>query len=1427
MNAEDIRILYVEDVESDKILAEKELDSENIRFISVRVETREEFLAQLNEFCPDIIITDYRLPSFDGMEVIEIARKLVPHLPVIVVTGSNNEEIAVTCMKAGASDYLLKDKLKRLPFAVREALILKESVQLRQKAQLALAESEKRFKEISDVTEDFIWEVDSAGLYTYANRMSEKILGYSPDELIGQVYFYDLFLPETRETEKAQAIDVFKKKETFVGFINTALHKDGHIIILETTGLPILDDHGKLLGYRGVDRDVTERKKGEYLLKDSNELLEKKVEQRRREIDRLLKLSQEVIKNLGLAVITTSVHGVIESFNTKAENMLGYSNNEVVGLCSLELLTSKQGTNASFAIEIKSGFSNNSGYAELLHKNEPHLSYSGELEFVSRYGNRIPVQLIINALEDERGCVSGYVGVAIDIAERPRMMEALKSSEEMFRTLFMSHEAVMFLVDPITGIIEEANNSASRFYGYSFDGPEKVSIERINLMPIGDLQHEMKKAVKKQLNYFIFQHKLATGELRTVEVHSTPMFVNGKRLLFSIIHDITERKRTEELLMKSEAENRAIISTVPDLLFRISRDGVYLESYARNTLALYLPRELFIGKTVHEVLPADLAKQSMEVLKKAFDSKDIVAFEYQLPINGMPYYFENRVVAIDENEALSIIRDITDRKSVELSLSWNESLLRMMTSSSPLAFFVVDNRTDEILYFNHQFCEIWGITHLEEKMNRKELKNNDIIPDCLPVLQDVQAFAESCKPLQSEENRITIEDFIPFNNGRMIRRFSTQIRGDNDEYYGRFYIFEDITERKKAEDELQLRESYLSAVINNHPGMFWLKDSQGKFVFVNDRNDDFLNNANLTGIELPIGRTDFEFMSSSMAEQYSNEDREVIRTRKPLAVEEKIVRNNEETWYEKFKYPVFDSAGNVIGVSGYSIDITERKKTEFQLKLQQAAFESFALAMMITDYNGVIQWVNPAFTRLTGYPVDEVIGNKSSILKSGTQLNEYYENMWAELISGKVWSGELQNRRKDGSFYFEEETITPVFEEDGLISMFIAIKIDITHRKEIEEALKQSEERWQFALEGSGDGVWDWNAISNEVFFSHQWKAMLGYDDHEIKNTLEEWINRVHPEDISRCNEDLDAHFKGLTPVYINEHRILCKDGSYKWILDRGKVVEWSNDNVPRRVIGTHTDITSSKLLQERLLATIEKEKELNEMKTRFVATASHEFRTPLAAILIMSDTLLEYWKRLEEKQIAERLEKIKEQTLHLTTVVNNVLQLSRIQQGKLGYDPHAVELIQLCHQVIDSFPSDPMSSERIKFRSEIPEINIKADRSLILQALSNLISNALKYSAWNSEIQVEVIKSKSTIQIRIKDQGIGIPVEDQKYLFTPFFRASNTRLIQGNGLGLNIVRETVRLHGGDITFKSTSGKGSTFYIHLPLDLVVQGKNGL
>jgi len=371
----------------------------------------------------------------------------------------------------------------------------------------------------------------------------------------------------------------------------------------------------------------------------------------------------------------------------------------------------------------------------------------------------------------------------------------------------------------------------------------------------------------------------------------------------------------------------------------------------------------------------------------------------------------------------------------------------------------------------------------------------------------------------------------------------------------------------------------------------------------------------------------------------------------------------------------------------------------------------------------------------------------------------------------------------------------------------------------MEQALRESEARWNFALEGSGDGVWDWNPETNEVFFSTQWKKMLGYADHEIGNTLSEWEKRVHPDDLRRCYDSLEMHFRGETDVYINEHRVMCKDGSYKWILDRGKVVTWKADGKPLRVIGTHSDISERKRYEQMLRQGIEKEKELGQLKSKFISVASHEFRTPLSTIMATSESLLSYRDRMTQSQQDERIIKIKDQVGNLNKIIDEVLHLSKLQTREKELKPEPFNLSLLIHEAIEESRIYSGREVAISFHSSPPNIEVTLDMTSVKRIIDNLISNAIKYSPPGKKMMVGIKESGEHVILTVQDHGMGIPPNELNLLFTPFFRASNVVNIDGTGLGLSIVKESVERHGGKVSVNSVVGEGTLFTVILPKTL--------
>ncbi|MBD2296088.1 PAS domain S-box protein [Anabaena sphaerica FACHB-251] len=294
----------------------------------------------------------------------------------------------------------------------------------------------------------------------------------------------------------------------------------------------------------------------------------------------------------------------------------------------------------------------------------------------------------------------------------------------------------------------------------------------------------------------------------------------------------------------------------------------------------------------------------------------------------------------------------------------------------------------------------------------------------------------------------------------------------------------------------------------------------------------------------------------------------------------------------QFEYRIFAADGRIIWLRdivnvvqeegipiilrGFMFDITDLKLVEETLKLRERAVASTNNGIVITDAkhpDHPVIYVNPAFEQITGYTCSETIGYNCRFLQGQETNQPGLHELRTAIKTGRSCNVVIRNYRKDGTLFWNELSISPIYDDNGELTHFIGIQNDITKRQEAEAALKEKEERWQLALQGNNDGIWDWNLKTNEVFFSAHWKEMLGYEDYEITNHVDEWSKRVHPEEIDGVIQVIQNHLAKKTPFYISEHRVQCKDGSYKWILDRGQAL-WDEEGNAVRMVGSHTDIT-------------------------------------------------------------------------------------------------------------------------------------------------------------------------------------------------------------------------------------------------------------
>lgn len=243
-------------------------------------------------------------------------------------------------------------------------------------------------------------------------------------------------------------------------------------------------------------------------------------------------------------------------------------------------------------------------------------------------------------------------------------------------------------------------------------------------------------------------------------------------------------------------------------------------------------------------------------------------------------------------------------------------------------------------------------------------------------------------------------------------------------------------------------------------------------------------------------------------------------------------------------------------------------------------------------------------------------------------------------------------------------------------------------------------------------------------------------------------------------------------------------------------------------------------LEKEKISIALDKERELRELKNRFLSMMSHELRTPLASIRLSYDMLKQYAHIATEEEKQQYLDNIQIQVEHLNEMVSDVLTLSKSERAEQGFNPESTDLITYCRDIIEAFQINHSQSHQIEFECPDRVITAEFDKKLLRRALTNLMSNAIKYSPQGGKVMFKLWLDASRVNIQIIDSGIGIPKEDVKRLFDPFHRAGNVGGLPGTGLGLAIAKQAIDLHDGSITFKSKAGKGTTFTIQIPLYVI-------
>ena len=501
-------------------------------------------------------------------------------------------------------------------------------------------------------------------------------------------------------------------------------------------------------------------------------------------------------------------------------------------------------------------------------------------------------------------------------------------------------------------------------------------------------------------------------------------------------------------------------------------------------------------------------------------------------------------------------------------------------------------------------------------------------------------------------------------------------------------------------------------------------------------------------------------------------------------------------------------------------DVSEHYKAEAELRKLSLAIEASPASVVITDTKGTIQYVNPKFSELTGYTTGEAIGRNPRILKSGIHTRDFYKEMWSTIAAGNVWHGEICNRKKNGVLYWELAAISPVKNEKGEISHYVAIREDITMRRQAEKDLQKAKEDAELLYKMIPSAVFTVDLEKRVTSWNAQAARITGY-------SAEEMLGRKCTEfSLAPCGVICGLLSSDIAkPAFDRECEIRTKDGQIRFIKKNIDVLS-DNNGLIIGGIECFEDVTERKHTSKELMIAKEQAESANRAKSTFLANMSHEIRTPLNAMLGFLELVL------EDRSLTEIQRK------HLTTaqisansllgLINDILDISKLESGKLTVEQRPFSISRFMHE-IQSTMNITAHEKGLYLQLDIhPSVSgsFMGDPLRLRQILMNLLGNAIKFTKKGGVfMRVMPAEEKGLLHFTVEDTGIGIPAGRLRRIYEPFTQAdsSTTRRYGGTGLGTTIARELVELMGGRIWAESEEGRGSAFHFTiniLPTDQI-------
>lgn len=924
------------------------------------------------------------------------------------------------------------------------------------------------------------------------------------------------------------------------------------------------------------------------------------------------------------------------------------------------------------------------------------------------------------------------------------------------------------------------------------------------------------------------RHRRKDGSAFPVEVRLSCHKDQSGKTFFATVRDISERVDAENAIRRLNAELEQRVAERTEELRKTSdflqavfdgtTDAIFLKDRDGRFVMLNQATARFLGKSVPAILNQDLSAvidpESAARIQRTDDSimagGKAVTMEETFVVDGIKrYFFVTKVPRRDENGRviglIGVSRDVTEIRATEAALRQSEARWEFALNGAGDGLWDWDLRSGHVFY-SRQWKAMLGHGEDEIKPTLSEFVDR-VHPD------DLQASWDAVeRHLRGEAPDFVMELRMRAKDGSwrtILDRGKAIERAEDGSPLRVIGTHTDITARKQIEVELSSRLSWLSEMMENLPiGAAFVTDDA---ILVN------------RAIEEITGYTRQELSKREAWSRLFGADFDrALASKAPDEQADRPYHSLQHGFYHKDgALRLAEIAATQVGEHAIWLlrDITQNKELEAQLSSLVDNLPHGAVYRLVQTPDGRLSlpYVSAGILALTGVPASEIMERRGAFVQTihEEDLPHYNALLQKSLSFGNVFDCQFRSRTRDGRILWLHCRSAPRHQADGTV-IWDGVMQDITARKQAEDLIVALKERMELAIKVGGVGIWDMKAYDQKFIWDDQMYALYGLERNGFDGSIERWLSLIHPDDVDRVLAEWQQAVDGQG-LFESEFRIVHPDGAVRHIRGQAEVFR-GEDGAVLRALGINLDVTEERRTADALIQARKAAEAAQAAKGEFLAVMSHEIRTPMNTVLGMTRLALQAERDPKQRNY---LDKISASAQTLTSILNDILDYSKIEAGKLELEESEFGLEAVLESVsaVTAMKAEEKGIEIIyAVASNVPS-RLVGDSLRLGQVLINLVNNAVKFTH-QGEIVVSVDASPASssdamqLQIAVQDTGIGLDEDQMAGLFQAFSQAEKhvSRQYGGTGLGLAICKRLVEGMGGQIRVSSTLGKGSTFY---------------